>query len=96
MCTLKESFLQTLYFFFQTKLHDTDCGSRTIATIATHNAESLVYPLVYDARNPDEILIKPLGSDKEVSAPEFVAVLKQRKETEEKKKKKQQQSGIYK
>eukprot|EP00794_Sanderia_malayensis_P017534 gene17534-19284_t len=84
------------FIAIQTKLHDTECGSRTTATIATHNAASFAFPLTFDARKPEEILIQPLGGSTEVSAVDFVASLKQKKEVEERKKKKQQQSGIHK
>ena len=80
----------------QTKLHDADCGSRSIATIATHDIKSLTYPLVYDALVPADIMIQPLGMKEDMPAPDFVAILKQRKEAEEKKKKRQQLAGVYK
>ena len=51
---------------------------------------------MYDALVPADIMIQPLGMKEDMPAPDFVAILKQRKEAEEKKKKRQQLAGVYK
>lgn len=42
---------------FQTKLHDDLCGKRTIATIATHDAQLLKAPLVYGVKPPTQLKV---------------------------------------
>ena len=44
-------------FCFQTKLHDTVCQKRQVATIATHDLASIKTPLTYDAKPPAEIKV---------------------------------------
>lgn len=83
------------FYLLKTKLHEKICDSRTKATIATHNYKSLSFPLVYDAREPGEINIIPLGQTVQTSAVEYVKKLTEQKEMEEKRKKRQQSSGVY-
>ncbi|KAJ7381910.1 RNA binding, partial [Desmophyllum pertusum] len=52
----------------QTKLHESVCDHRTLATIATHDASSLAFPLKYEASNPADIHLTPLGRHKEITA----------------------------
>lgn len=40
------------------KLHDDLCGKRTIATIATHDAELLKGPLVYAVKTPTQLKVR--------------------------------------
>lgn len=81
----------------QTKLHEGACAKRTIATIASHDLSSLQdSTLTYDAKEPDQFSIKPLGRMEEVTALELFHQLKVEAEEMRKEKKKSQISGIYK
>lgn len=84
-----------LYFQLQSKLHDTVCDSRMKATIATHDYKQIFFPLVYDAKHPDDISIIPLGQNSEMSGADYIKKLIAQKEQEDKKKKRQQSSGVY-
>ena len=68
-----------------------------MATIATHDLASISGNLVYDARDPDEIGLIPLGKGpKLISAREFYDQLWKDAEHERKLKKRNQLSGLHK
>jgi len=84
-------------FYLQTRIHESLCEQRTLATIATHNLASLTLPLVYDAAKPEDIHLEPLGRHKTMNAKDLIATLK----TEALKQKQQTKrnplkSGLYK
>jgi hypothetical protein len=63
---------------WQTRLHDTVCNKRQLATIATHDLALLPPgPLHYMARPPAKLKLVPLGQDQEVTAIELVQQLQQ-------------------
>ena len=82
---------------YQTKLHESVCDQRTLATIATHDLSSLVFPLEYEAVAPGDIELLPLGKHKEISAEQLITdlrteALKQKQKT----KRNPFKSGLYK
>jgi len=80
----------------QTKLQDEVCEKRTLATIATHDLEKVKSNLTYDAAEPDNIQLVPLGRKYPISATEFYEKLTDEAEAERKQKKRNQISGIFK
>ncbi len=83
--------------FVKNELHDEICQKRTLATIGTHDLSLISGNLVYDARDPDEIGIVPLGKGpKLVSARDFYDQLYRDAEHERKLKKRNQLSGLHK
>ncbi|CAF3921600.1 unnamed protein product [Adineta steineri] len=81
----------------QNELHDDICQKRTLATIGTHDLSLISGHLVYDARDPDEIGLVPLGKGpKLVSARDFYDQLCRDAEHERKLKKRNQLSGLNK
>eukprot|EP00095_Tigriopus_kingsejongensis_P005509 snap_masked-scaffold1966_size23764-processed-gene-0.3 protein:Tk05509 transcript:snap_masked-scaffold1966_size23764-processed-gene-0.3-mRNA-1 annotation:"leucine-rich repeat-containing protein 47" len=80
----------------QTKLHETVCEKRMAATIATHDlAKISPGSLIYTARPPRSLKIKPLGQAKEVSATVLVNGLRAEAEAVRKEKKRNTISGIH-
>ena len=82
---------------YQTKLHESVCDQRTLATIATHDLSSLVFPLEYEAVAPGDIELLPLGKHREISAEQLITdlrteALKQKQKT----KRNPFKSGLYK
>ncbi|XP_019857026.1 PREDICTED: leucine-rich repeat-containing protein 47-like [Amphimedon queenslandica] len=67
------------FITLQTKLHETVCKKRRLATIATHSLSSLSLPLSYQCRSPDRIKLQPLDWDKEVTVRQFISHLKSNK-----------------
>ncbi len=59
----------------QTKLHDTVCKRRRVATIATHDLSKLSLPLSYSCAPADAISILPLGGGPLVIVRDFLARL---------------------
>jgi hypothetical protein len=90
--TMKE-FLQ-----FQTKLHDTTCRKRELATIATHDLERIASAtLRYAAKHKDFVKIQPLNRNEKVyTGTEYFESLKHEAEVLRKEKKRSQVSGVYK
>jgi hypothetical protein len=85
------------FIFVKNELHDEICQKRTLATIGTHDLSLISGNLVYDARDPDEIGIVPLGKGpKLVSARDFYDQLYRDAEHERKLKKRNQLSGLHK
>ncbi|CAG6021166.1 unnamed protein product [Menidia menidia] len=83
------------FLMAQTKLHDDLCGKRTIATIATHDAQLLKGPLVYDVKPPTQLKIVPLGK-REMTAVELIRQLHLEAEELRKQKKRQNVTGLHK
>ncbi|XP_017266680.1 leucine-rich repeat-containing protein 47 [Kryptolebias marmoratus] len=83
------------FLMAQTKLHDDLCGKRTIATIATHDAQLLKGPLVYDVKPPTQLKILPLGR-REMTAVELIRYLHLEAEELRKQKKRQNVTGLHK
>ncbi|XP_077469726.1 leucine-rich repeat-containing protein 47 [Stigmatopora argus] len=83
------------FLMAQNKLHDEICGKRTIATIATHDAQLLKGPLVYDAIPPAQLKIVPLGR-KEMTAVELMRHLQLEADELRKQKKRQNVTGLHK
>ena len=81
---------------FQTKLHETACDHRAVATIATHCLKALSFPLVYEALPLDEISMVPLGKQKLFTATELVNDLKMTAMKEKQRTKRQAKSGLLK
>ena len=80
----------------QTKLHETACDHRVVATIATHSMASVSFPLVYEALPLDEISLVPLGKSKLFTATELVNDLKAAAIKEKQRTKRQAKSGLLK
>ncbi|KAL4223455.1 RNA binding [Mactra antiquata] len=84
------------FITLQTKLHDTICQKRQVATIATHNLQSVKNPLRYDAMFPELLQIVPLFKHKEVSGQKLVDDLRKEADELRKEKKRNTFSGIHK
>ncbi|XP_065335566.1 leucine-rich repeat-containing protein 47-like [Cloeon dipterum] len=81
------------FIHLQTRLHDTLCQKRQLATIATHDLSLFPPgPLHYVARPPHRIKLTPLGQDKELTAAEMFKNLQEEAEEE---KRSQSGSGIF-
>ncbi|XP_032426612.1 leucine-rich repeat-containing protein 47 [Xiphophorus hellerii] len=83
------------FLMAQTKLHDDLCGRRTIATIATHDAQLVKGPLVYDVRPPTRLKVVPLGR-REMTAVELIRQLHLEADELRKQKKRQNVTGLHK
>uniref|UniRef100_A0A1A8S5I9 Leucine rich repeat containing 47 n=1 Tax=Nothobranchius rachovii TaxID=451742 RepID=A0A1A8S5I9_9TELE len=83
------------FLMAQMKLHDDLCGKRTIATIATHDAQLLKGPLAYDVKPPTQLKIVPLGR-REMTAVELIRHLHLEAEELRKQKKRQNVTGLHK
>lgn len=81
---------------FQTKLHESACDHRAVATIATHSMALFSFPLVYEALPLDNISLIPLGKSKTVTATELVNELKATAIKEKQRTKRQAKSGLLK
>lgn len=86
-----------LSFNIQTKLHETVCDHRTLATIATHDVSSLVFPLEYEAVTPAEIQLVPLGRHKDITAEQLISDLRtEAMKQKQKTKRNPFKTGLYK
>jgi len=83
------------FITLQTKLHENVCDMRTRATIATHNFESLIFPLTYEALPVSTIEIVPLNKEK-VSAQKLIDDLKFERDNLKQQKKRQHKTGLFK
>ncbi|KAG5671827.1 hypothetical protein PVAND_002002 [Polypedilum vanderplanki] len=83
---------------FQTKLHDTTCKKRELATIATHDLDLINSKnLRYAAKHKDDVKIQPLNrGDKMYTGSEYFEILKQEADSIRKEKKRSQVTGVYK
>ncbi|XP_023232845.1 leucine-rich repeat-containing protein 47-like [Centruroides sculpturatus] len=79
-----------------TKLHDTVCEKRTLATIATHDLKKIQGNIKYTAKQPEEIKLAPLGRKNEMSAFALYNQLSDEAEALRKEKKRSTYSGIHK
>ncbi|XP_067130399.1 leucine-rich repeat-containing protein 47-like [Centruroides vittatus] len=84
------------FLVLQTKLHDTVCEKRTLATIATHDLKKIQGNIKYTARQPEEIKLTPLGRKNEMSAFALYNQLSDEAEALRKEKKRSTYSGIHK
>jgi len=84
------------FLSLQTKLHENECDMRTRATIATHNATGLKFPLVFKASHVDQTVIHALGKKKECNATILIQNLKDERDALKQKKKRQPKTGLYK
>lgn len=90
--TALKDFLQ-----FQTKLHDTLCKKRELATIATHDLNLIPSKhLRYAAKHKDDIFIHPLKASKALSGAAYFNKLENEAEAIRKEKKRNQVTGVYK
>lgn len=60
--SLAHGVLLTLDLALQTKLHEDLCEKRTVATIATHDLRAIRGPLLYTARPPQDLKVRPASS----------------------------------
>jgi len=82
---------------FQTRLHETVCGQRKAATIASHDLAKIPKgTLSYTTLPTDKLLIKPIGRAKEMSGKQYYALLRKEAEEFRKEKKRKTLSGIHK
>lgn len=58
----------------QDKLHQNICRKRQLASIGTHDLDTLVPPFRYEARPPKDIRFVPLNKDKVYDAQELMGV----------------------
>lgn len=91
--TSMKEFLQ-----FQTKLHDTVCKKRELATIASHDFKLIPSKhLRYAAKDKNDIKIQPLNrGDKMLTGSEYFEILQQEADAFRKEKKRSQVTGVYK
>ena len=68
-----ENFKQ--FIAIQTKLHDTVCKRRRVATIATHDLSRIVPPFTFECGPADSITVTPLGWTKTGTVQEFLDYL---------------------
>ncbi|KAL7020870.1 hypothetical protein ACKWTF_011660 [Chironomus riparius] len=83
---------------FQTKLHDTICKKRELATIATHDFKLIQSKhLKYAAKHKNNVKIQPLNRGEKIySGSEYFEALKNEAEAFRKEKKRSQVTGVYK
>lgn len=82
------------FITLQTKLHENVCDMRTRATIATHNFDSLIFPLTYEALPVSSIEIVPLNKEK-ISAEKLIDSLKCERDNLKAQKKRQHKTGLF-
>ncbi|EJD01421.1 phenylalanyl-tRNA synthetase subunit beta [Fomitiporia mediterranea MF3/22] len=58
----------------QDKLHQNICRRRQLVSMGTHDLDTLVPPIRYEARKPHDIKFVPLNKDKEYNAEELMTV----------------------
>lgn len=89
--TLKE------FLKIQTKLHETLCKKRELATIATHDMDLVTHMVLrYAAKKKESINIHPLNKSKSITCAEYFDSLKREAELIRKEKKRSSVSGVYK
>lgn len=82
------------FIALQTRLHENVCDMRTRATIATHNFDSLIFPLTYEALPVSSIEIVPLNKEK-ISAEKLIDSLKCERDNLKAQKKRQHKTGLF-
>ncbi|CAK1552376.1 unnamed protein product [Leptosia nina] len=81
----------------QTKLHDTVCDKRNVATIATHDMMKIpAGNLVYTAKQPSRLKLTPLSRNKPFTGEQLFVQLTSEAEALRKEKKRNVYSGIHK
>ncbi|XP_050668409.1 leucine-rich repeat-containing protein 47-like [Leptidea sinapis] len=81
----------------QTKLHDTVCDKRNVATIATHDMQKIPPgDLVYTARAPSQLKLTPLSRTKQFTGEQLFQQLTAEADALRKEKKRNVYSGIHK
>lgn len=81
----------------QTKLHETICDKRNLATIASHDLKKLVPgDLKYTSMLPKSFMIKPLNSNNEMTGADLFNKLQSEANALRKEKKRNVYSGIHK
>lgn len=81
----------------QTKLHETLCDRRELATIATHDLDLIKTKTInYLVKPKDELKIVPLGKHAEISASKLLTDLKNEADAYRKSKKRDGLTGIFK
>ncbi|RDD41031.1 Leucine-rich repeat-containing protein 47 [Trichoplax sp. H2] len=84
------------FIALQTKLHDTICDKRMLATIATHDYSKVEFPLSYQAEAPEKISIIPLDKECAVTAKQFIDQLVKDSNVTGQAKRKNKNSGLQK
>lgn len=57
----------------QNVIHTRHCGGRNLAAIGTHDFDVLSHKsIIYTCKDPSDIFLMPLGSDRKISAAEFI------------------------
>jgi len=84
------------FISMQTKLHDTVANRRIAATIATHDNAKVNWPITYDARHQESLMILPLMRTTKETAESLKNRLVQEAEEARKKAKRDHFSGIHK
>jgi len=64
------------FIALQTKLHMTVCRRRTLASIGTHDLNTIKPPFYYRACKPEDIVFKPLNRDTAVNGVQLMEMLK--------------------
>ncbi|OWF46695.1 phenylalanine--tRNA ligase beta subunit-like [Mizuhopecten yessoensis] len=62
------------FISLQDKLHQNLCRRRTLVAIGTHDLDTIKGPFLYDARPPADIKFKALNQEREMTAPELMAL----------------------
>ena len=91
-CVNSQFIANYFIFYLQTKLHDTICKRRRIATIATHDLSRIVPPLTFDCGSADSITLTPLGWSKTSTVQEFLDYLEDNKPDKKAQAKKKQKA----
>lgn len=84
------------FLALQNKLHDTICGKRSEATIATHDLAKITGNVYYDAIEPDKLKLVPLGKTQQMSGKELYKQMTEEADALRKEKKRSTYPGIYK
>jgi phenylalanyl-tRNA synthetase beta chain len=64
------------FITLQTKLHMTVCRRRTLASIGTHDLDTIQGPFYYTALSPEKIVFVPLNRNEKVNGHELMDLLK--------------------
>merc|ERR1719341_2030082 len=83
------------FLSLQNRLHKSVCGSRNLATIATHDLSKVKGPLLYTTKVPEDLSIIPLSSPHPTPADKLVSQLKTEAEALRKEKKRSAVTGLH-
>ncbi|XP_055624005.1 leucine-rich repeat-containing protein 47-like [Toxorhynchites rutilus septentrionalis] len=97
-CIVRDFTITSMRKFLQlqNELHDSECGRRELATIATHDLAKVKGNVRYLADLGENIQITPLGAKAKVTAAKYFDDLKKQAEAIRKEKKRSTYSGIHK